>query len=206
MRRSIMAILAVLLPVTACASSGAAGQPRAALTLYTSVTQQTVNAVVAGYRAAHPGSEVSVFRATTGTLNARLAAEQRAGGVRADVIWGTDPLSMQSYAAQNLLRPRPLPASEVPAGLPAGSQTSYAYPTRKLYLVIVAHKGLHPLPRSWSDLADPRYRGQVALPDPAAAGSAFAALGYFAQAPGWAWASTGGSRPTALFRSARFPR
>lgn len=185
MRRLIVAVLAMLLPVTACASSGTVGQPTGgSLTLYTSVTQQTVNAVVAGYRAAHPGSQVSVFRATTGTLNARLAAEQRAGGVRADIIWGTDPLSMQSYAAQHLLRARPLPSSEVPSGLPTGSETGYVYPTRLLYLVIVAHKGLHPLPRAWSDLVDPRYRGQVALPDPATAGSAFAALGYFSQAPG----------------------
>ena len=39
-----------------------------------------------------------MFRATTGQLNTRIAADQHSGGLRADVIWGTDPLSMESYA------------------------------------------------------------------------------------------------------------
>ncbi|MEP7016696.1 MAG: ABC transporter substrate-binding protein, partial [Actinomycetota bacterium] len=74
--------------------SVAAGQ---SLTLYTSVTQDTIDAVVGGYQKAHPGSKVTVFRAPAGQLNARIAADQRSGGLRADAIWGTDPLSMQSY-------------------------------------------------------------------------------------------------------------
>ena len=40
------------------------------------------------------------------------------------------------------------------------------------------------MPKTWSDLTSARYKGQIALPDPAAAGSAFAALGYFDTAPG----------------------
>jgi iron(III) transport system substrate-binding protein len=49
----------------------------------------------------------------------------------------------------------------------------------------VAHKGLTPMPQTWSALTDSAYKGKVALPDPAAAGSAFAALGYFDAAPGF---------------------
>jgi iron(III) transport system substrate-binding protein len=41
------------------------------------------------------------------------------------------------------------------------------------------------MPKTWADLARPAYKGKVALPDPAAAGSAFAALGYFDTAPGF---------------------
>ena len=133
-------------------------------------------------RQADPGVKVSVFRATTGQLNARIAADQHSGGLRADVIWATDPLSMESYAQQNLFRPWPVPGL---AGVPAADKTTYFWGTRELYLVIVAHKGLTPLPRNWADLTSSAYQGKVALPDPAAAGSAFAALGYFATAPGF---------------------
>jgi iron(III) transport system substrate-binding protein len=164
------------------ASSSAAAGASQQLTLYTSVTQNTVTAVVNGFARTDPGVKVSVFRATTGQLNARIAADQHSGGLRAGVIWGTDPLSMESYAQQGLFRPWPLPSL---AGVPAADKTAYFWGTRELYLVIVAHQGLSPMPRNWSDLTSAAYRGQVALPDPAAAGSAFAALGYFDTAPGF---------------------
>ena len=148
--------------------------------LYTSVTQETIDAVVGGYERAHPGAKVTVFRAPTGQLNARIAADQRSGGLRADVIWGTDPLSMQSYADQHLLAPWPLPQL---TSVPEQYRTPEFWGTRLLYLVIVAHKDLQQQPTAWTDLTSPAYRGKVAVPDPAFAGSAFAALGYFSQAP-----------------------
>jgi iron(III) transport system substrate-binding protein len=190
---ALLALLACLALIVAACSSNSSTQPSAlsqsaastappSLTLYTSVTQNTVDSVVAGFKSVHPGASVTVFRATTGAINARLAADERTGGVRADVIWGTDPLSMQAYAAQGLLRDKPIAS---PTGIPTQYETNALYPTRLLYVVIVARKGLTPLPVSWSDLTNPAYRGKVAIPDPAAAGSALAALGYFATAPGY---------------------
>ena len=182
--------LSVLL-VAVLATGGLAGCGRSApgasatpqqVTLYTSVTQNTVTAVIDGFAKVDPGVKVSVFRATTGQLNARIAADEHTGGLRADVIWGTDPLSMESYAQEHLFRPWPLTGL---TGVPAADKTTYFWGTRELYLVIVAHKGLTPMPRTWADLASPAYKGKVALPDPAAAGSAFAALGYFDATPGF---------------------
>jgi iron(III) transport system substrate-binding protein len=136
---------------------------------------------VGGYEKAHPGSKVTVFRAPTGQLNARIAADQRSGGLHADAIWGTDPLSMQSYTDQHLLAPWPLPQL---TSVPEQYRTPEFWGTRLLYLVIVARKDLRPQPTTWADLTSPAYRDKVALPDPAFAGSAFAALAYFSQAPG----------------------
>ena len=151
------------------------------LSLYTSVTQETVDAVTAGYTKAHPGAKVTVFRAPTGQLNARIAADLRSGGLKADVIWGTDPLSMQSYTNQSLLAKWPLPEL---TSVPAEYRTPEFWGTRLLYLVLVTHRGLKPAPTSWGDLTSPAYKGKVAVPDPAFAGSAFAALGYFSQTQG----------------------
>ncbi len=148
----MLPILLAAAGVAACGSSAgssgsSAGSPAPAtatsqqLTLYTSVTQNTVTAVVNGFAKANPGVKVSVFRATTGQLNARITADQHSGGLRADVIWGTDPLSMESFAQENLFRPWPLPGL---AGVPAADKTTYFWGTRELYLVIVARKGLTP--------------------------------------------------------------
>lgn len=145
--------------------------------LYTSVTEDTVEAVLAAYREAQPDVEVEVFRAPTGELTARIAAEQREGAIQADVLWLTDPLSMQEYAAQGLLREwEPGEAAAVPDEL---SEDTF-WGTRILNMVIVHREGLDPAPTSWQDLAEQDYPDEIAIPDPGFAGSAFGALAFFA--------------------------
>jgi iron(III) transport system substrate-binding protein len=150
------------------------------ISLYTSVTQDTIDAVMAAFATARPDVHVDVFRAPTGELDARIAAEQRATGIKADVLWATDPLSTAGYEAQGLLAEW-TPANA--AAIPAVDHTRTSWGTRLLNLVIVAGSSVSPQPTSWSDLTKGDYSGGVALPDPSFAGSAFAALGYFASTP-----------------------
>lgn len=152
------------------------------VTLYATVTASTVEAVVAAYQAENPGVTVEVFRAPTGEVAARIAAEQRDGGVRADLFWLTDPLSIQPYEAEGLL------AAYAPPGagqLESGDQTAASWGTRLLNMIMVTGSDLAVPPTGWDDLADPAFRDAVALPDPGFAGSAFGLLGYFAQDPAY---------------------
>jgi iron(III) transport system substrate-binding protein len=151
--------------------------PSGTIRLYTSVTQTTVDAIVAGYAAAHPDVTVEIFRAPTGELAARIAAELRDGRILGDVLWLTDPLSVQAYAAQDLLRTwEPTEA----AGIDQAYRGASYWGTRFLNMVIVRGSDIAGGPMSWSDLATSAYRDAVAIPDPGFAGSAFGALGYFA--------------------------
>lgn len=146
--------------------------------LYTSVTQATVDAVVGGFKSQTPATEVEVFRAPSGEVAARIATEQREGGVRADVLWLTDPVSMAEYESQALL------ASWQPDGvdgIPVEYRSDSYWGTRLLNMVIVAAGDAEPAPADWTDLAAADLQGAVAIPDPAFAGSALGALGYFAQ-------------------------
>ncbi|MEP6477658.1 MAG: extracellular solute-binding protein, partial [Actinomycetota bacterium] len=151
--------------------------------LYTSVSEETVTAVVSAFETDNPGVRVQVFRAPTGDLNARIASEQRSDGVQADVIWASDPLSMQAWDGQGLLLHGWTPdgASEVADSF----KTDSFWGTRLLYMVIVHRKGVGPIPSSWRDLAAPEYRDLVEIPDPGFAGSALAMLGYLADEPGY---------------------
>lgn len=172
----LWAILAAVPLVAGC--GGRSDAASGTLRLYTSVTQDTVDAVVAGFETANPGVTIDVFRAPTGELAARIAAETREGAVQADVLWLTDPLSIQQYAADGLLR------SWTPDGIeavPEDSRTDTFFGTRVLNLVIVAGNGLAAPPADWGDLSS--LDGVVAVPDPAFAGSAFAALAFFASSP-----------------------
>lgn len=166
-------------PATATPSQAATPRPEpgGTIRLYTSVTQATVDAVVAGYTAAHPGVTVDVFRAPTGELAARIATELRDGRILGDVLWLTDPLSIQAYAEQDLLRTwQPTEA----AGIDPAYRGDGYWGTRLLNMVIVRGSSVAPGPLTWADLADPAYRDAIAIPDPGFAGSAFGALGYFA--------------------------
>lgn len=164
------------------ATPAASAQPspapiEGAVTLYTSVTQDTIDAVLAAFAEQHPDVPVEVFRAPTGELDARIAAELRSGGLGADVLWVSDPLSLQRYEAAGLLAPLTGDAVEA---VPEAYRTTTSVGTRLLNLVIVAGADQETTPTDWADLHDPTYSGGVAIPDPGFAGSAFAALGYFA--------------------------
>jgi iron(III) transport system substrate-binding protein len=163
------------------ADPAAADPVAGTITVYTSVTQATVDAVVDGFKAANPGVTVSVFRAPTGQLAARIAADLRDGRIHTDVLWLTDPLSIQAYAAQGLLQAWE-PANAT--GIPAADRSTDYWGTRFLNMAMVRGASVSPGPAAWRDLADPAYRDAIGIPDPAVAGSAFGTLAWFDQAPG----------------------
>lgn len=186
--RRLVTVLALVLLAAACGTQPSAEPPSTqaatglggTLRLYTSVSQEPVDGVLAAFADAYPGIDVELFRAPTGELNARLAAERREGGISADVLWLSDPLSMQQYAGEGLLRGwEPAGAGDIAAAF--RSDTFWGTHFNE---VVVVHQPDVPAPGSWQDLTTAAYR-EVAVPDPAFAGTAFGALGYFALADGY---------------------
>jgi iron(III) transport system substrate-binding protein len=186
----VLLAVAPLLVVAGCGggSGTAAGGPGEApaqapepITLYTCVTDTTVQPVLAAFEERHPGQEVDLFRAPTGELNARVAADARSGGLRADVVWGCDPLTMQSWVEQGLVGGWTPPEADA---IPAQYRTGDYAGAHLLYMVAV-HREDAPPPTTWQDLTGSDYAGAVAVPDPSVAASALGALGYFSQDPGY---------------------
>jgi iron(III) transport system substrate-binding protein len=167
---------------SSAASSAVAARPSGTLTIYSTVTQATVDALVTLYEATYPDVQVDVFRAPSGEVAARIAAEQREGRVRADLLWLTDPLSMQAYDADGLLGDYAPPDA---AAIDPADRSDRYWGTRLLNMVIVAGSDVTPMPTDLRHLADPAYKDGVAMPDPAFAGSAFGVLGYVALAPAY---------------------
>ncbi|HEY7047578.1 MAG TPA: extracellular solute-binding protein [Jatrophihabitantaceae bacterium] len=173
-------ICAVALVAASC-SSNPSGSSTSELTLYTCASANVEQAVIKAYEGVHQDTKVNVFRAPTGQLNARVAGDLRSGGLRADVIWACDPLTMHGYDTQGLLADwTPADASGIPAAYRGPRFTGVDV----LYMVAAVHNGTAP-PAAWADLTKPAYRGAVALPDPTFAASALGTLGYLAAAPGY---------------------
>ena len=182
-QRAAAVLARVLLPaalLAACGASTPVASEPAQVTLYTCVSDTTIRPVIQRFEAAHPGTKLKLYRAPTGDMNARVAADARSGGLRADVVWACDPLTMQGYVDQDLVGGWiPPEASAIPEHLRTKDYVGVAV----LYMVAVHQDGT-PAPRSWSDLTSADLT-RVALPDPSFAASALGALGYFSRAPGY---------------------
>ncbi len=171
----VVAATAALAALAACGGSdGASGST---ITVYTCVSDTTIGPVIDTFERDHPGTKVKLYRAPTGDLNARVAGDARSGGLRADVVWACDPLTMQDYVDQDLVGGW-TPETSIAAEYRTDDYVGVAL----LYLVAVTRKGVPP-PAAWSDLTGPEYADGVALPDPAVAASALGGLGYFATNP-----------------------
>lgn len=180
MKWLILPLALVTAALTSCGSGSGSGSP-SAMTLYTCASANVEQAVVTAFEHQHHGARVNVFRAPTGQLNARVAADTRSGGIRADAIWACDPLTMHGYNAQGLLRAWSPPNA---ADIPSAYRTPHFAGIDLLYMIVAVHKGV-PVPASWRELLGPAYRGQIALPSPTFAASALGLLGYFAATPGY---------------------
>ncbi|GAC1663258.1 MAG: hypothetical protein NVS9B8_01940 [Candidatus Limnocylindrales bacterium] len=135
-----------------------------------------------GFTDDHPGVDVRVFRAPTAEVAARIATDLASGGLKADVLWLSDPLSIAGYADTNLLQIWTPPNA---AAIDPRYRTASFFGTRLLNMVLVRGATVSPGPADWKDLLSVEYKGAIAIPDPGFAGSAFAALGYFSQTDGY---------------------
>jgi iron(III) transport system substrate-binding protein len=181
-RRLRVVLTGILVPVlAACGTTGSTESDAASsLVLYTCLSDESIQPVIEAFEARDDGGRVDLFRAPTGELNARVAADARSGGLRADVIWGCDPLTVQAFVDQDLVGGWTPPVADA---IPEDLRTEDYVGAHVLYMVAL-HRTDAPTPEAWSDLTGGDYDA-LAVPDPSVAASALGTLGWFATAPGY---------------------
>lgn len=156
---------------SADAAASGALEP-ATITLYTSEPQQKADELVSAFREVHPEITVEVFRAGTGDLTTRVATEQQAGGIQADVFLAADAGTFEKYAADGLLQqytPADVDALNPDVVDPEGFYTG----TRIIPTVIAYNTGIiSDAPDSWESLTDPAYADRIVMPNPDVSGAA----------------------------------
>jgi iron(III) transport system substrate-binding protein len=159
-------------PAPTTAPSVAEGPATGKITVYTSEPQAKIDAIVAAFNASSPDIQVEVFRAGTGDLNARIAAEREAGDIQADVLLAADAPTFEGYKAEGLLlpfQPEGVEALDPAVVDPEG----YYVGTRIIPTVIAYNTSLvSEPPTSWADLTDARFNEQIAVPNPDVSGAA----------------------------------
>jgi iron(III) transport system substrate-binding protein len=133
---------------------------------YTSVDQIFSEPVLRAFEATSGMHVCAVYDTeeakSTGVVNRLLAEREHP---QADVYWANEPIRAESLRQQGLTDPYVSPASaEIPAEYkdPAGHWTGFSARVR----VLLARAELAEKPSSLLDLANPRYRGRVAIANP----------------------------------------
>lgn len=157
----------------ASSDAGASGE-KVTITVYTSEPEDKVDEVNAAFMEAHPNIEVEVYRAGTGDLNTRIAAEKESGNIEADVLWAADSATFEDYVDEgDLAKLSNVDSTSLieeaidPEGYYVGTRiipTVIAYNTEVIEQTDA--------PQSWADLVDPKYKEQIVLPNPAVSGAA----------------------------------
>lgn len=142
------------------------------LTVYTSEPQAKIDEIIAGFNEINPDVNVEVFRAGTGELKTRIATEQENGEVQADVLLAADVPTFEAYKEADAL-------AKLDVEFPDSIAETYIDPegywvgTRVIPTVIAYNTNAQPNPpKSWEELADSEYAGQIAMPNPDVSGAA----------------------------------
>ena len=154
----------------ASALSAAAGE----VVLYSSNSVEAINTVVDEFNKKHPNIKISPVRGSTGAMMQRIKAE--AGSPKADIFWSGGFSSLGIY--REYFAPYRSPeAAAVPAGF-RGPDDLWLGTNAHVMVIMVNKRALKgdPVPRTWSDLTDPRWKGRLVVGDPDKTSSSYATL------------------------------
>ncbi|MEJ0016905.1 MAG: extracellular solute-binding protein [Acetobacteraceae bacterium] len=142
------------------------------VTWYTSqILGETAQRVVAAFNVVYPDVKVNLLRASGQVLYQRVMQEISMNALQADVISLSDTGGQQAELkeAGQFLQYRPKRSAEVMPAFRDIDPDGYYHTTIVALTVMVYNTKLvkpEELPKTWADLADPRWKGRIAIGHP----------------------------------------
>ncbi|MFA6968630.1 extracellular solute-binding protein, partial [Bosea sp. (in: a-proteobacteria)] len=163
------------------------------LTVYSSLDEDQAKALIKGFEAKHPQIKVNAILGSTAPIIARVIAE--AASPQADIIMGNAVSALMAADARGLLLPyKPAQYDKVAPVMRDGRAEPVwvgidAWASSLCFNTVEAAKKNIPAPKSWADLTNPIYKGQITMPSPLSSGTALLAvngwLTVFGEKGGW---------------------
>ncbi|MBM7816838.1 iron(III) transport system substrate-binding protein [Brevibacterium paucivorans] len=142
------------------------------INLYTSEPEAKINEVIDAFNKENPDIQVKVFRAGTGELKTRIASEKKSGKIGADVLLAADVPTFEGFKSEDEL----IKLDNVETDGIEKEQVDadgYYVGTRIIPTVIAYNKDkVKEAPKSWAELTDPKFKEQIAMPNPDVSGAA----------------------------------
>ena len=166
--KKIVALCMALCMVLACAGALADGK----VMLYSSMQEDQLMAIEKAFEAAHPDIDMEYYYAGGGKLVTKMATEAQAGRIEADVVWLGDPSDYEGFKKAGYLQQYTSPETDHIAD--AYSDPDGYYTAGRLVTMGIAWCTLDGIgiseeeaPKSWKDLLDEKWKGQLIMTDPA---------------------------------------
>ncbi len=178
----------IVAPTPAPAQATAAPAQPATLVVYTALEDDQLARYKPLFEKQYPDIKLSIVRDSTGIITAKLLAEK--ANPQADVVWGLAATSLLVADAQGMLEPY------APAGLDkikpqfrdAKTPPNWVGIDAWMSAFCVNTKELEakklPMPKSWEDLLNSVYKGQIVMPNPASSGTGFLSVSAMLQLKG----------------------
>jgi len=191
-RRAMLPVIAtILLGLSASAQAGdpidvAAAKKEGKVVWYTSTPIATANKIIKAFES-ETGIKVELFRSGGSQVLRRFMQEQQAGHLAADVLTTSDPAATAALARKGIFVPfKPSNFDKVPT---EAKDAGGAYVAQRLNLITIFVRkdkiADATAPKTWSDLLDPKYKGQMVTTDPSYTALGLITVATLAKKFGW---------------------
>ena len=139
--------------------------------LYSSMQEDQLMAIEKAFEAKYPDIDMEYYYASGGKVITKVTTEAQAGKIEADIIWTGDPSDYEEFKAAGWLQPYSSPEADHIAA--AYIDADGYYTAARLVTMGIAWSTLlvdeADAPKTWNDLLDPKWNGQIVMTDPAQA-------------------------------------
>ncbi|HYE90872.1 MAG TPA: extracellular solute-binding protein [Terriglobales bacterium] len=180
----LAAVPAAAQPFTPDVVDLAAAKKEGKVTWYTSTPIETAQKIATLFEK-ETGIRVELFRSGGSAVLRRFMQEIDARRVIADVLTVSDPAAAGALIKRDLFVPfRPKHFDKVPAEVKDAKGYHVAQRLNIAAMVARTDKGLD-LPKNWTDLTDPKYKGKMVMPDPSYTAIQLMIVGTLSKKYGW---------------------
>lgn len=186
------AILALSVALAGCGGGDKKAEKKATgtkgeLMVYTSIYPDIIdNMCKPNVAKAFPEMKVNWFQGGTEKVVTKITGEIKAKKIGADVLMVADPSYYLKLEDQKLLLPY---KSKEEKNLINDKDAEGAWYAVRVCNMIIAYNAdklkAEDAPKNWTDLADPKWKGKIAMPNPMLSGTAYVAVGALADKYGW---------------------
>ncbi|MGN1087559.1 MAG: ABC transporter substrate-binding protein [Phascolarctobacterium sp.] len=186
------AILALSVALAGCGGGDKKADKKATgtkgeLMVYTSIYPDIIdNMCKPNVAKAFPEMKVNWFQGGTEKVVTKITGEIKAKKIGADVLMVADPSYYLKLEDQKLLLPYKSKEEKNLINDKAADGAWYAVRVCNMIIAYNADKlKAEDAPKNWTDLADPKWKGKIAMPNPMLSGTAYVAVGALADKYGW---------------------
>lgn len=172
MQRTTLASIACSLAIAASAVGPAARAGE--VVLYSSNSVEAINAVTDEFNKKYPDIRISPVRGSTGAMMQRIKAE--AAAPKADIFWSGGFSVLGLY--KDYFAPYKSPEAAGVQAVFKGPNDLWLGTNAHVMVIMVNKRALKgdPVPKTWTDLADPKWKNRLVIGDPEKTSSSYATL------------------------------